>query len=102
MTPLEQLVAARELLSNKARWTQGWFAHDEGMHQVIPLAADAVCWCAYGALMKVDNTGRGDLFLDRAAEELSGFNVAYVNDRLGYEATMQMFARAVELAEAEG
>lgn len=107
MTPKEQLQAARELLSDKARWTTGWFAHDKDNEEVDSGDPAAVCWCAFGAINKVAERfierGEGaNEFLERAALEIGGTpsNPARVNDRLGYEATLQMFDRAIELASA--
>lgn len=106
MTDLEVLEQARDLLSNKARWTQDYFARDEGDCVVSTTSRAAVCWCAFGAVEKVtgqcEPTSFGpNAFLCSAASELfpiSEGNPAIVNDRLGYEATMQMFDRAIELA----
>jgi hypothetical protein len=50
MTTLDVLKAARERISDPARWTQGDYArllNDEGCGGTHP---EAVKWCAYGAL----------------------------------------------------
>lgn len=102
MTDLERLTAARDLLSNKARWTQGFFAHDEDGEQVACHAREAVCWCAYGAIIKVSPSPMsfspaGGL-LERAAADLFGISAVEVNDRHPWEDVLAMFDRAIEFA----
>lgn len=52
MTPLEELKAARTLLSDPLRWTKSESARDLAGRRVSAGALDAVCWCAEGALQK--------------------------------------------------
>ncbi len=53
MTPLETLKAARDLISDPAKWTQGELARDADGEQVPPLDDNATCWCSIGAMRKV-------------------------------------------------
>lgn len=50
MTASEILRAARALISDPARWTQGAFARDSSGDQVDRLTSEAVCWCLAGAV----------------------------------------------------
>lgn len=98
MTALEILTQARELLSNKARWTQGVYARNEEGKEVMSVDKDALCWCAIGAIKKaskltwIGNEATNYLFRVRT-------DPVKVNDVLGYEATMEMFDDAIELAK---
>lgn len=60
MTPLETLKAARQLISDPAKWTQGELARDADGKQVPPLDDNATCWCSIGALRKA--AGFGDIY----------------------------------------
>lgn len=42
----------KELLSSPERWTQGFIARDLDGDGCGPTAAEAVCWCLTGALVK--------------------------------------------------
>lgn len=61
------LDAARDLLSNPARWTQIELARDENEDDVDPQSNEAVCWCLQGALQRV---ARGSVVSVLALEEL--------------------------------
>jgi hypothetical protein len=53
MTALDKLRAARALISDPAKWTQGTIARDWTGKQTTADSIDAFCWCAIGALEKV-------------------------------------------------
>ena len=53
MTPLETLKAARDLISDPARWTQGVQARDEHGDQVPHNDPIAHCFCIMGAVGRV-------------------------------------------------
>lgn len=102
LTDLEILIQARDLLSNPARWTQGHLACDELDKPVLVNSPDAVCWCAIGACNKVSGkTGEHPDSLRRAAEEMRGWSPSQVNDSVGYEATLEMFDRAIEIERSK-
>lgn len=54
MTPAEVLRAAREKIATPERWTKGVFARDTLGEAVPYRAADAVCFCLRGAILRVD------------------------------------------------
>ena len=59
MTPLQTLKAARDLISDPARWTQGWFAKNERGLNVSEDHPDACCWCVLGAMKRVSSSSIG-------------------------------------------
>jgi hypothetical protein len=68
MTPLETLKAARQLISDPAKWTQGEFARDVDGNEVKAWSEDATCFCAYGAIQRVTERedSEADFFLRKA------------------------------------
>lgn len=72
--------AVRELLSDKSRWTKGYYARDKEGAPVEALDETAVCWCTAGAIIKVvgPNPGR------RADRLMEALNEALISR---YEAT---------------
>jgi hypothetical protein len=53
MSTLEVLRAARELISDPARWAQDYWAETVKGFRTEPTDASAVRWCAAGAVNKV-------------------------------------------------
>jgi hypothetical protein len=49
---IEQLKAARDLLSVPGQWTTGESARDKHGNPTFTHSSDAVCWCLIGALAK--------------------------------------------------
>lgn len=103
MTPLEILTGARELLSDRGRWTKRSYARDERGLGCSSLAKDAVCWCAAGAILR---TAQHDaaieeawkLAYDEVPNGVNGF-MTY-NDRLDttHADILALFDRAIEKA----
>ena len=60
----EILRKVRDLLSDPARWTKGWFAKDSSENPCVPTSKDAVCWCALGAMRKQLGYVEDDLFME--------------------------------------
>lgn len=98
-SPSAELLKLREFLTPD-RWTQGAFARDKRGKPVGSRSAAATCWCVAGAGERVGVLDRARAFLNAAASEIHGgpWFPAWVNDRLGYDATMRMVDRAIELA----
>lgn len=46
---------AYELLSDKSKWTKGWYAKDKSQLDTVATAEAATCWCVMGALQKCYN-----------------------------------------------
>ena len=122
LTPVQALTAARELLSNKAKWTTRLYA--KGMHKesIDPCSEEAVCFCSIGALMRVNNfskdtyeRGMGKLLGEDALhdavvkmlkeeapdpeDEING--VVGFNDHYGHAKVLKMFDLAIELAKKD-
>jgi hypothetical protein len=57
MTPIETLKAARQLITDPAKWTQGDFARDAKGYGVFSEDRDAVCFCALGAIYSFNSNG---------------------------------------------
>lgn len=49
---IDVLKAARDLISDRSRWTTGDFAKDADGLPVPAASPDAVCWCSVGAIYK--------------------------------------------------
>ena len=68
MTVKELLIAAKELISDPARWTKGAGARDAKGVSCNTDAPEAVCWCSAGAIYRTTLSGE---CLDEARRELS-------------------------------
>lgn len=101
MTPVEELVAAREIIFSPQNWTKGVLARDAHGVEVDPFSEDAVCFCAYGALAKV----RGKLdswsdHLSRASWEINLTPPSFLNDGTDHPTVLRMFDLAISKARA--
>jgi hypothetical protein len=56
----DTLDRAADLIEPEGAWTQGWFARDERGRGVLEDAAEAVCFCIFGALMRVSQDDADD------------------------------------------
>jgi len=109
MTTLEILRAARELISDPAKWTQGAYARSsKGEELYYGNNPEAVCWCAYGALEKVSGQKTfsevpGNKQLEESCPNTNDndLSVPAINDRLGHAAVLALYDRAIALAEQE-
>lgn len=97
---LDVLKGAREILSDPEKWTTHVSAQNGLGDPVPPLSANAVCWCAVGAIQKVagerdDNDTIYDLVFD-AIQAVETRPIYIVNDFEGREATLAVFDKAIE------
>lgn len=103
MSVRDDLIAARELISDPKRWTCEQYARDKTGYPVNGNDDHAVCWCADGALGKVMNLpdGRYQPFqlLDSACRSLFQTSIHNTNDNLGHEAILKAFDLAIQNAE---
>jgi hypothetical protein len=100
MTTLEVLVAARELISEPSRWTQGEYAKDAVGNSVTAISEYACCWCSVGAICKIQN----DLFPTNPLEDaleaaihvigLKRFTVEF-NDNHNHQQVMELWDKAI-------
>lgn len=99
----EVLRAAADLIEPEGAWTQGAFARTAKGNPIGPEEQPAVCWCAYGALMKVcpDSFVRGDaddaLRRVTRSDAVSFFNDAHTRKQPEVVAALR---QAADLAEA--
>jgi hypothetical protein len=97
----EDAAAVREFLSDKSRWTRGYFARDKEGEPVEARDATAVCWCTAGAIIKVVDArlGRANRLMEALNEALisspeSEVGVVQTNDHLpgGYDLILKKLA----------
>ncbi len=102
MTPLETLRAARQLITDPAKWTQGEYARDADGNEVKAWSEDATCFCAYGAIQRVTEheDSEADFFLRKAGMSKFGINVIDLNDTHTHAEVLALFDAAI--AELEG
>jgi hypothetical protein len=100
------LRAAADLIEPEGRWVQGFWATTKRGRAIGYEEANAACWCAVGALMRVSRSAPLDLWyptrdaLERVIDHQSipGWNDA--PDRTQAEVVAAL-RRAADLAEAE-
>lgn len=97
MKPSEQLRAGKALIATPETWTQGEWARNTQLHKVNVYSPKAVCWCSIGAALKVDISEDALHHLRIAAGEL----VWMFNDRHTHAEVMEMWDRAIALAEKD-
>ena len=103
---VEILTAARAMLAERVRWTQGEMARDAYGSPIDAEADGAVCFCAWGAFTRA-SLGWEDTPAERQADNamyaaavaLFQYYPSQVNDQLGHAAVLRMYDRAIELAE---
>ena len=110
MTPLETLKAARQLITDPAKWTQGELARDAEGNVSYVGSESATCWCLMGAIFHVvraDKPTAADArrsHSDAALELLSAANrkksVVRFNDTHTHAEVLALFDAAI--AELEG
>ena len=102
MTPLETLKAARDLISDPARWTQNVSARDSMGRPTCPSASEAVCWCALGALGKASRFNSDHVFEVRKLllKQLGGSVVFIFNDTRTHAEVLALFDAAIAELEA--
>jgi len=94
MTPLETLKAARHLISDPAKWTQGTIARDWTGKQTTADSIDAFCWCAVGALEKVGSNA-GPFRALRWAMPSGYRSIVSFNDSHTHAEVLALFDKAI-------
>lgn len=95
MTVREILCKARKLLSNKENWLQGTLHSRDGSRH----CALGALWSSAGSKWGAEPDAKAATgVLEQAARTLYRKGVAGVNDHLGYEATLKMYDKALEIA----
>lgn len=101
MTSLQTLIAARELISEESRWTQGQYARDSAGHGSSPMSKTAVCFCSEGAILRVTREPNDVVLADRLLRKATGEPTYVFNDTRTHTEVLAAFDRAIELAKEE-
>jgi hypothetical protein len=108
------LIAAKALITDIKRWTTEAVARDYDRHGVPAHSANAVCWCAFGALQRAVrgeqetnlhpdefvNFEREDnlwLALVRGGVSIDSRGPIFLNDNSSHDVVMQMFDAAIAM-----
>ncbi len=103
MTPLETLKAARQLISDPAKWTQGELARDADGNETNPNYDSATCFCAHGAIQyftKDETLSEADRLLIAVCSDEHDCYVEEFNDTHTHAEVLALFDAAI--AELEG
>lgn len=99
MKSSEILRAAKKLIENENNWIKGAFALDDEDNEVLGNDKKACKFCSLGALQCVQNTRElPSLYLRDAANTTS---VSRFNDDHSHQEVMEMFDKAIALAEKD-
>ena len=97
---LYTLRAARELISDRNRWTTGFYARDVQGYPVDVDSPKACQFCAIGALYKSWNYFPGiDGLLCFMQKHTQGKGISEINDHHGHAATLALFDRVIAFIE---
>jgi hypothetical protein len=103
-TTLQILTAARELLSDEARWTKAYLAKTLSERPCDPRAYLAVCWCAMGAIDRAAKRNTSGAFeAGLTIESVIYKPIAAFNDdpATTHADVLKAFDRAIEKAKSE-
>lgn len=98
--PVKVLKAAMRLLSNKNRWTKGYYARNAMNLGVNADDHYAVKFCAAGACRRYSDMSGAVSFLDKAT---ASHDVTQINDarKTSHAKILRKFRHAIRLAEKE-
>lgn len=113
MTDLEIIKASRELIADKSRWCQGYYAFTFDGIQVHGYRPVAVRWCSVGAIQRFAkdydleqkelHVGRIRNRIERLMPALGylGENLAVFNDAHTHEEVIQMWDHVINYLEQQ-
>lgn len=106
MKPSEVLRRARARIEKPENWCQKYYAVNEQGMAVAPESKEACSWCSEGALLTIagmsfNERRRTLLYLD-AVTGLSTLGAGHFNDTHTHAEVLDLFDRAIALAESEG
>jgi hypothetical protein len=101
---LDDLIKARELISDSAHWCRKAMARNQDGEEVHALDEDAVQWCALGAFNKVCEGKKSFDILYEVFEIDTLSEVVRLNDNDGggHEKVMALYDKAIEIAKIRG
>lgn len=96
MTIKDDLIAARDLISDPKHWCQGAFAYNQNGEQTHSMGNEAVCWCALGAIKNVTQAIKSPArdFFRRSL----GVPITTFNDHSPHATVIAAFDKAIEEA----
>lgn len=101
----ERLIAAKAIITDPSKWTQGYYARDNKGEIIEADMTEAVCFCSIGALHRVgqfnwhsEDTDPAEVYLNGATD--TRWIVEY-NDSHTHEEVMQVWDNAIERALAD-
>lgn len=107
MTSAKVLQVGRELIRDKAHWTTCAYARDANGHVCLPNHYHAVTFCAVGALARAASSESNGSYREAldylrlaADRTIKHGTPSNVNDELGHDGVMSMYAIAIALAIA--
>ncbi len=103
MTPLETLRAARQLISDPAKWTQGEMARDADGNGISANNDLATCYCSFGAIQFVNKESTqiaASRHLDHLCLSKFGISVDVFNDTHTHAEVLALFDAAIAELEA--
>ncbi len=100
MTAYEALTAARVLITDPSRWTQGMLARDKHGFACQPDDPAACCWCADGALQMVTGGDKTEAYNEAFAALADVcpegvISIVCVNDGRGHQAVLELLDTAI-------
>jgi len=101
----EILKEAKKLIEKEKHWTQKTYARDSQGVSISPDSIYAVSFCAIGAIMEVcetRQTAKYYRYLQKALPSDFERNLSYFNDNSSHKEVMQLFDKAIWLAEIAG
>lgn len=101
MKPSECLKAAKKLIENEENWIKGAYALDNEDNEVFGNDKKACKFCSLGALQCVQNTTDLPSLYTYLKQVASPVSITWFNDENSHQEVMQMFDKAIELAEKD-
>lgn len=100
---LSALEKARELLSDRSRWTQGNLARNVFGDSVAIRSPKATCWCSIGAVFFNNNVDRATFALDvlRETNDIPYGKIGQWNDSHTHSEVLQGFDNAIAYIRKE-
>jgi hypothetical protein len=86
---------ARALIADRNRWTARVVARNADGFACHPCAAEAVRWCALGAIHKVAAGGKSAEIAFAAILDIEHRDIAVVNDYIGHADVLAMLDRVI-------
>lgn len=101
----ERMIAAKAIITDPLKWTQGYYARDNEGEITEANMTEAVCFCSIGALHRVGGFNLFSATIDPAEDYLNGATdtrwIVEYNDSHAHEEVMQVWDKAIAMAVAD-